>query len=119
MSTFPLLKTGAVAQYPATRTTGYATQAFRFLDGSEQKFPLRGSAATRWVVKLDLLDDTEVARVCAFFQSQQGRFGTFSFVDPWDASTHPNCSFESDELALSLDGEAQGRLQLVIKENKG
>ncbi len=119
MSTFPLLKTGAVAQYPATRTTGYATQAFRFLDGSEQKFPQRGSAATRWVITLDLLDDTEMAQVCTFFQSQQGRFGTFSFVDPWDATTHANCSFESDELALRMDGEARGRIQLVIKENNG
>ena len=119
MSTFPQLKTGAVAQYPATRTAGYATQAFRFLDGTEQKFPQRGSAATRWVIKLDLLDDTEMAQVCAFFQSQQGRFGTFSFVDPWDASIHANCSFESDELALSLDGEARGVLQVTIKENNG
>ena len=40
-------------------------------------------------------------------------------MDPWDATTHSSCSFESDELALSLDGEAQGRLQLVIKENNG
>ena len=119
MSTFPLLKTGAVAQYPATRTAGYATQAFRFLDGTEQKFPQRGTAATRWVIKLNLLDDTEMAQVSSFFQSQQGRFGTFSFVDPWDASTHANCSFESDELALSLDGEASGSLQVVIKENNG
>lgn len=119
MSTFPRLKTGAVAQYPATRTAGYATQAFRFLDGTEQKFRQRGAAATRWVIKLDLLDDTEMAQVCAFFQSQQGRFGTFTFVDPWDASAHANCSFESDELALSLKGEARGSLQVAIKENNG
>ncbi len=119
MSTFPRLKTGAVAQYPATRTAGYATQAFRFLDGTEQKFPLRGGAATRWVIALDLLDDTEMGQVCAFFQSWQGRFGTFSFVDPWDGSIHPNCSFESDELTLGLDGEGRGRLQVAIKENNG
>ncbi len=119
MSTFPQLKTGAVAQYPATRTAAYATQAFRFVDGSEQKFPLRGSAATRWVIKLDLLDDSEMAQVCAFFQSQQGRFGTFSFVDPWDGGIHENCSFESDDLALSLEGEARGALQVTIKENNG
>jgi hypothetical protein len=117
MSTFPRLKTGAAAQYPASRTAGYATQAFRFLDGAQQKFPQRGGAATRWIIKLDLLDDSEVAEVCAFFQSQQGRFGTFSFVDPWDGSTHANCSFESDELTLGLDGEARGKLQVAIKEN--
>ena len=119
MSTFPTLKTGAVAQYPATRTAEYATQRLRFLDGSEQKFPLRGGATTRWIIRLDLLDDTEMAGVCAFFQSQQGRFGTFSFEDPWDGSIHPDCSFDSDELALEADGEARGRLQLTIKENNG
>ncbi len=119
MSTFPKLKTGAVAQYPATRTAGYATQAFRFLDGSEQRFPVRGAAGIRWVIRLDLLDDTEMVRVCAFFQSHQGRFGTFCFEDPWDGSLHTDCSFESDELVLELVGEAQGRLQLVIKENNG
>jgi Conserved hypothetical protein 2217 (DUF2460) len=119
MSTFPRLKTGAVAQYPATRTAGYATQAFRFLDGTEQKFPQRGAAAARWVIKLDLLDDTEMAEVCGFFLAQQGRFGTFSFTDPWDGSVHATCSFESDELALSLEGEARGRLQVTIKENNG
>jgi hypothetical protein len=119
MSTFPQLKTGAVAQYPATRTAGYATQTFRFLDGSEQKFPQRGAAATRWVIKLDLLDDTEMAEFSAFFQSQQGRFGTFSFTDPWDGSIHAHCSFESDELALGLDGEARGSVQVTVKENNG
>ncbi len=117
--TFPRLKTGAVAQYPASRTTGYATQTFEFLDGTRQRFPQRGSAATRWVVKLDLLDDTEMAQIRTFFQSQQGRFGTFTFVDPWDGSIHSDCSFEADELTLALDGEARGRLQVVIKENRG
>jgi hypothetical protein len=119
MSAFPRLKTGAVAQYPATRTATYATEISRFLDGSDQRFATLGTAATRWVIRLDLLDDTEMSQVCAFFQSQQGRFGTFSFTDPWDNSVHANCSFASDELTLSLVGEAQGRLQVTIQENIG
>jgi hypothetical protein len=118
MSTFPLLKTGAVAQYPASRTAGYATETYRFLDGSEQRFPQRGAAATRWAIRLELLDDTEMAAIYDFFQSQQGRFGAFTFVDPWDGSVHTNCSFEADELAVKLDGEALGSLQLTIKENQ-
>jgi hypothetical protein len=118
MSTFPRLKTGAVAQYPVSRTAGYATSVFRFLDGSEQKFRQLGAAATRWVIALELLDDTEMAEICEFFQSQQGRFGAFTFVDPWDGSTHDNCSFESDELEMELTGEARARTRLVIKENK-
>jgi hypothetical protein len=118
MSTFPRLKTGAVAQYPAGRTAGYATAVFRFLDGSEQRFRQRGTAATRWLIELDLLDDTEMSQICEFFASQQGRFGTFSFEDPWDASVHPNCSFEDDELTIEMTGEARAKMRLVVKENK-
>jgi hypothetical protein len=118
MSTFPRLKTGAVAQYPAGRTATYATETYRFVDGAQQKFRRRRGAATRWVIRLDLLDDTEMAKICQFYQSQQGRFGTFSFEDPWDGSVHPNCSFEADELSIEMDGEARGKLRLVIKENE-
>ncbi len=118
MSTFPRLKTGAVAQYPAGRTAGYATAVFRFLDGSEQRFRDRAEEATRWTIELDLLDDTEMAQICEFFEAEQGRFGTFTFVDPWDASVHPNCSFEDDELTLEMTGEARAKMRLVIKENK-
>lgn len=117
MSAFPALKTGAVAQYPAGRTASYTTETFEFLDGTRQKYAQRKGPATRWIIRLDLLDDTEVAEICQFYQAQQGRFGAFSFVDPWDGSVHPDCSFEDDELLLELDGEAHGKLQLVIKEN--
>ena len=38
MNEFPKLKTGAVAQYPAQRTTRYSTHVMRFMDGSEQRY---------------------------------------------------------------------------------
>jgi hypothetical protein len=117
MSTFPRLKTGAIAQYPAGRSAAYATDVFRFLDGSQQTYRQRGGAAKRWVIELSLLDDTELAEISDFFQSQQGRFGTFSFEDPWDGTVHPNCSFADDELLMQLADEARGALRIVIEEN--
>ncbi len=117
MSAFPKLKTGAITQYPAGRTRSYATDVFRFLDGTEQRCRQRSRGSRRWVIGLELLDDTELAELADFFQSQQGRFGGFSFEDPWDGTVYTNCSFEDDVLELELTGEARGRLGLVIKEN--
>jgi hypothetical protein len=34
MATFPLLSTGAVAQYPLVRSTDYAVEIVDFLDGT-------------------------------------------------------------------------------------
>ncbi len=118
MSAFPRLKTGAVAQYPVARNLTYATDVFEFLDGSQQKCRQLGTVSKSWAIQLDLLDDTELTEISEFFQSQQGRFGAFSFQDPWDGTIYPNCSFTADELQLQLKGEAQGGLKLVIQENK-
>jgi hypothetical protein len=117
MSAFPKLKTGAVAQYPASRALSQATEVVRFLDGTEQRYRARGAAGRRWVIRLDLLDETEIARLQEFFISAQGRFGSFSFQDPWDGSVHADCSLEADEFAMELVGETRGRLTLVVREN--
>ena len=61
MANFPALKTGAVAQYPSDRTRRYSTQVLRFLDGSEQRFAGFGAPLKRWLIRLELLDDTELA----------------------------------------------------------
>jgi hypothetical protein len=77
---FPVLKTGAVAQYPLARSVRFSTQAVRFLDGSQQKFRLYGSGLRRWTVKLDQLDETELSALIDFVDAQGG--ATFSFTDP-------------------------------------
>jgi hypothetical protein len=117
MSAFPKLKTGAVAQYPAGRSLEHSTEVMRFVDGSEQRYRKRGAAVKRWVIGLTLLDEAEAAAIEAFFEGAQGRFGSFEFQDPWDASVHTNCSFESDEFAMEALGEARARMSLVVREN--
>ncbi len=117
MSTFPRLKTGAVAQYPAGRSLQYATARYRFLGGCEQRYRERGRAVRRWAIRLDLLDDRELAAVEEFFESQQGRYGSFSFTDPWDGTVHADCSFDQDELRIELAGERRGGLRVIIREN--
>jgi hypothetical protein len=118
MSAFPRLKTGAITQYPASRSVSHSTDVFQFLDGSKQKYRQAGASTKSWAIQLDLLDDTELAEIAEFFQTQQGRFGAFSFVDPWDGLIHPNCSFATDELVMQLAAEGRGSLKLIIQENK-
>jgi hypothetical protein len=118
MSDFPLLKTGAILQYPATCRIQHSTRVLRFLDGTEQRFREYPEALRRWVIRLDLLDESEMASLEEFFQSQQGRQGEFSFSDPWSGTTYPHCSLESDVLELDFEGFMKNRTSLVVKENR-
>src|ERR1700681_1580372 len=102
MASFPALKTGAVAQYPCDRTRQFSTQVYRFLDGSEQRFPAYPAALRRWTIRLDLLDEAELETLREFFMSETGCAGSFIFTDPWDGTVHPNCSFDVDILALEF-----------------
>jgi hypothetical protein len=119
MSNFPLLKTGAVLQYPATRHIQNSTCVLRFVDGTEQRFREYQSPIRRWTVRLDLLDETEMAAMEEFLTSQQGQSGCFSFTDPWDGTVYANCSLESDVIPLEFGGLFRGRTTLVVKENRG
>ena len=118
MATFPTLKTGAVAQYGSSRTRGFSTQVFRFLDGSEQRFQAYGGALRTWTIRLSLLDEAELAALELFFASQGGRAGAFAFTDPWDGTVYGNCSFGDDQLATQYAGPARGAASVTVKENR-
>jgi hypothetical protein len=118
MSDFPQLKTGAVMQYPASKTVRYAARVVRFLDGAEQRYREYGTAMRRWAVRLDLLDEEELSRLQQFFTEVQGQAGEFSFQDPWDGTVYSNCSLENDELTIELAGEMRGSTLLVVRENR-
>lgn len=118
MTSFPALKTGAVAQYPTDRQRNFSTQVFRFLDGSEQRFPGYGAPLRRWTIRLDLLDESELTNLEQFFESEGGRAGNFSFTDPFDGTVYANCSFDADQLALNFTGPQQGQTTVVIRENR-
>ncbi|MBZ5603328.1 MAG: DUF2460 domain-containing protein [Acidobacteriia bacterium] len=114
--TFPALKTGAVAQYGSDRTPGFSTQVFRFVDGSEQRFPAYGAALHRWAIRLELLDESELSALGDFFVSVGGRAGSFAFTDPWDGTVYAACRFDADELALGFGDVARGSSVVTISE---
>ena len=118
MDQFPRLKTGAVAQYPMEKTQHRPVHVYRFVDGSEQRFPAHGKITRRWMIHLEQLDETELLNLEAFFVSQAGRAGGFAFIDPWDEIEYPNCSFDGDVFVMNLDGANHGSTALAVRENR-
>jgi hypothetical protein len=115
---FPTLKTGAVAQYPATKTNQFASFVVRFLDGGDQRYRQFSAPLRSWVIKLNMLDEAELAALEQFFVALDGSFSTFSFVDPWTQTTFASCSLNQDTLQYAVQGELQGTAQLVVVENR-
>lgn len=116
MATFPLLKTGAVTQYPLLRSTNVSTQSVRFLDGSRQTFSINGGGLRRWSVSLNLLDETEVSAVLKFAESVGT--GTFTFTDPGTGETANKCVLSGGEVDAALTDELNGKVALEIEEVK-
>ena len=116
MTTFPLLKTEAVIQYPATKAVEFHNQPLRFLDGTEQRYRDAANPLHCWVIQLSGLDETEMAAVDNFFQQTQGRLGTFSFTDPWDGQVYTGCSVQSDQLTIESTAQLRSRTSLTIVE---
>ena len=115
--TFPILKTGAVTQYPATQNIQYSSFVVRFLDGSNQRYRKYAAPLRRWVIRLAMLDETEIYAMEKFFQEQGGSFGSFGFIDPWTQALFPDCSIDQDELNYQLSGEARGAVNIIVTEN--
>ena len=118
MASFPSLKTGAVAQYPATRRIRYQNQALRFVDGTEQRYRDSEGPLRRWEIRLSQLDEGEKAVLDEFFTATQGAYGSFAFTDPFDGATYPDCSLEADALGLAAVADMRGTTSLTVIENR-
>lgn len=115
---FPTLSTGAVAQYPATRTLIYSTELLQFIDGLEQRYRNHSGGAHNWTIQLHLLSDAELADLEAFFLANEGQLGAFAFTDPWSGVVYPNCCLVQDGFQSDWRAEAQAGTELVIRENR-
>jgi hypothetical protein len=118
MANFPTLKTGAVAQYPATVTLRHRNQTVRFVDGVEQRYRDSARPLRRWLLMVDQLDESEASAVEKFLAENQGAFANFGFTDPWTGVHFPNCSIEDDALDISFSGEMHGSTLVTIVENR-
>jgi hypothetical protein len=114
MATFPILKTGAVAQYPLGFGVRFSTETVRFMDGSQQKFCLIGTGLRRWTLKLDLLDEQELGALIAFVE-QQGS-ATFAFTDPLTGDNAATCVIHGEQFDAAMNREMSGQATVVIEE---
>jgi hypothetical protein len=119
MSTFPRLGTGAIMQYPARRAQLTRSYALSFVDGGEQRFVDRVAGSKRWIIDLSLLTEEEANQVEHFLLEQEGIIGIFSFYDPYQDATYPNCSLESDSITLSYNDVGRAGTTLVVRQNRG
>jgi hypothetical protein len=117
MAAFPTLRSGAVMQYPAQRQTRCSTSTLRFMDGREQRFrAIRGPRCT-WTVRVDLLTDEELDELQRFFIAMSGSHGRFSFTDPWNGVTYPDCSFDQEAFEAEWTAPGRSKATVIIREN--
>ncbi len=119
MSVFPLLSSGAVTQYPTLLTNGQGVQVIRFIDGSDQRYPTQGRMLRQWQIRLDLLNETEVAALEGFFVAQAGDYSPFVFPDPISGSNVANCRVAAPGLISAYIGPDVSSVSLVVIETNG
>jgi len=81
---FPQLAMGNIAQYPVTRTWLRAATINNLLDGSVIVLASVAPARMSWTLSYSGLSQAEWNAIEALFESVQGQFGNFTFVDPSD-----------------------------------
>ena len=79
---FPQLSSGAVAQLPLRRETGYRTLVNQALDGSEIRLSDLDFFERSWELPLESLSDSEWQAIQALFAAVEGRLATFLFLEP-------------------------------------
>jgi uncharacterized protein DUF2460 len=118
MTTFPKLKTDAVAQYPLTRQMTYQNQTLTFVDGTRQRYRDCASVRLQWRIRLVDLDEGELAAVEEFFAANQGSFGSFAFTDPQDGQVYDDCSIAADGMEAITASEMRGMTTVIVAQNR-
>ncbi len=119
MTTFPLLSTGAVTQYPLEIVTGQASQVIRFLDGTDQRYRMQGRMLRQWQIKLDLLNEDEIEALQNFFVGQLGDYSSFVFMDPYSGTGVPNCRFATAAFSAMYEAVDLGAASFWVIETNG
>jgi hypothetical protein len=105
-------------QYPARKDVQFGATVLHFVDGSEQRFRVYSTPLHSWVIRLSLLDESELHQLRSFFREHSGAFGSFAFTDPWTGTTYPTCSFVPDSMTDKLQDVSNGEASLTIRENR-
>lgn len=82
MSYFPQLGTGATGQFPIVKRRRARTVSNTAMDGHQVKLVDAPAQSTEWRLRFEELTDGEMETLASFFESVEGRLGTFTFLDP-------------------------------------
>jgi hypothetical protein len=82
MLVFPQLSSGAAAQFPLRRETGYRTLVNVLPDGSEIRVADLDYFERQWELPLELLTDAEWQAIEDLFAATEGRLQSFLFLEP-------------------------------------
>jgi hypothetical protein len=115
MTTFPLLSSGAFAQYPVSQLISYETEAIEFVDGQSQRCLVRGKRLRKWLLRLELISQEELATLEDFFRTHQGTYRPFTFLDPFTGETVFPCRFGAD-LSTSTEVSGWGKTAIWVEE---
>lgn len=118
MLEFPRLKTGVSAQYPVQREILGETRTFTFLDGKQQRFPVK-RLRRRWVIRFRDLSEEEAAAVEEFAFQHRETGEAFRFLDPVTGREHFPCYLEGRSQVQSAVGPGRRESVVVIVEGGG
>jgi hypothetical protein len=119
MLTFPLLNSGAVAQYPLPLSYTSPVAIIRFIDGTDQRFVARGTTLRTWRIHNAFLNEDEIYQVELFFESTKGQYSLFDFPDPYSGVLVPNCRLGENALSTDYVGVDLASSSLWVVETNG
>ena len=81
---YPQLATGAISQFPVTRTATMRTVTNHLLSGDTIRMSDPAATMIRWELKYSGLTDEEWSSLEQLFEAVEGQLNTFAFLDPTD-----------------------------------
>ncbi len=119
MANFPILSSGAVTQYPIGLTSGQGARVIRFLDGSDQRYSTQPRALRQWQIRVNLLNESEIQQIEAFFNDVQGDYSPFTFPDPISGANVANCRLAAPGLVTEYVGIDNSATSFWVIETHG
>jgi hypothetical protein len=81
---YPQLTTGAVSQFPVTRSTNMRTVSNQLASGFTIRMEDAGAQKVQWQLQYSGLTDGERSSIESLFEASEGQLNTFTFLDPTD-----------------------------------
>lgn len=79
---YPQLTTGAISQFPVTRSTNLRSVVNQLPSGFSIRLADSGYEKVQWLLQYSSLTDGERSAIESLFEASEGQLSTFTFLDP-------------------------------------